>query len=239
MKTLFSNLIAGALLISSLQSCVYVDSDGVPPRSTSTRTFDFRDFDRLEMGSAYRVHVNYGSEFSVSATGEQKDLDDLDIFVQNHELVVRYKDTWFSDRRRMDIDITMPDLYAVDFSGAVKSDIEDFENLNELKIRLTGASKLEFDGTAKSIDIDVSGASDLYLSGEGRYLDGELSGASRLNSLDYPVEESELNLSGASDARVWVTKLLDVDVSGASSLRYKGDPLVQKEVSGGSTVKRE
>jgi hypothetical protein len=51
----------------------------------------------------------------------------------------------------------------------------------------------------------LSGASDLDLKGASGLLIGELSGASKVEAFDYPVDEAELDLSGASTARVRVT----------------------------------
>ena len=228
-----------ALFALTFQSCVYVDDrDDVDPRGESTRTYDFKNFDELEMGHAFRVIVQAGPSFSVKATGELNDLDDLEMFVQDEKLVARYRNSW-RNRKQMEIDITMPSLEAVDFSGAVDSEIEGFENLSKIDFELTGASKCDFDGSAKDLTFDLSGASQLYLFGSGKYLDGELSGASQLNALDLPVEQSNLKLSGASSAKVWVSRLLEVDASGSSSVRYKGDPTVDEKLSGGSTVRRD
>jgi hypothetical protein len=75
--------------------------------------------------------------------------------------------------------------------------------------------------------------------GESQYLNGKLSGASQINAFDLTVEASELSLSGASIAKVWVTKSLNVDASGASSVRYKGNPEIRKQLSGASTLRQE
>ncbi|WP_031529376.1 head GIN domain-containing protein [Dyadobacter crusticola] len=233
-------IIISALLVAcSLQSCVYVESDDdIPPRGTSTRTYDFRNFDELEMSDAFRVNVVSGTSFAVSATGEMNDLDDLNIFVQDGKLVARYRD-YSRNRKRMDIDIVMPDIEEVNFSGAVRAGIENFENLPSLKIELSGASQCEFDGSAREMDFNLSGASRLNLFGEAKFLDGELSGASQLLSFGLPVEESDLDLSGASKAEVYVTKKLIVEASGASQVRYKGNPEIRKDLSGGSTLRPE
>ncbi|WP_221390582.1 head GIN domain-containing protein [Dyadobacter sp. NIV53] len=237
MKKLF--LIFSLFSLATIQSCIYVnDRDDIPPRGESTRTYDFRNFDELEMGHAFQVNVQEGAAYAVSATGELNDLDDLEIFVQEEKLVARYRNSW-RNREPMNIDITMPTLAAVDFSGAIDSQIEGFSNLSKLEIELSGASKCDFIGSAKTIDFDLSGASQLYLSGNGQFLDGELSGASQLDALDLPVEESDLKLSGASDAKVWASKFLEVDASGASSVRYKGDPAIKQNLSGGSTLRRQ
>ncbi|MEO6283629.1 MAG: head GIN domain-containing protein [Dyadobacter sp.] len=240
MKHFIFSVFAGLSLLTLSESCVYVNDDDIEPRGEGTRTYDFKNFDELEMGSAFRVNVIEGAAFAVSATGELNDLDDLEVFVQDGKLVARYSNnSWKNRRKPMDIDVTMPDLAAVDFSGAVTASIEGFENLPELEFELSGATKCDFEGSARNLKIDLSGASRLDLFGDGKFMDGELSGASQLNAFDWAAEESDLDVSGASDARVSVSRLLDVDVSGASSVRYKGSPAVEKKVSGGSTVRPE
>lgn len=240
MKQLLFSFCIGFSLLIGLESCVYVNSgNDIPPRGESTRTYDFKNFDELEMSHAFRVKVQAGSAFSVSATGELNDLDDLNIFVQSGKLVARYNNSWKNNRRQMDIDITMPVLESVDFSGAVNASVEGFENVPKLEFELSGASRCDFDGTAQSLEFDLSGASELNLFGNAKYLEGELSGASKLNAFDLSAEESDLDLSGASSARVWITKFLDVDASGASSVRYKGNPGIKQKLSGGSTLRAE
>ncbi|GGN00389.1 DUF2807 domain-containing protein [Dyadobacter beijingensis] len=232
----FTIALAGAPFF---QSCVYINKDeDIPPRGETTRTYDFRNFDELEVGDAIRVHVVAGASFSVEATGERNDLDDLNLFVQDGKLTARYKNSW-RKRQRMDINITMPDLAGVDFSGAVNATIDDFENLPSIEIELSGASQCDFEGYGTNLKFDINGASQLNLFGKMKFLDGEASGASQLNAFDLQVEESDLEASGASNANVWVTRLLDVKASGASTVRYRGNPKVEKEVTGGSNVRAD
>lgn len=239
MKQFFLKLSLTLSIVAISQSCVCINKDeDIPPRGETTRTFDFRNFDELEMGNAFYVHVTPGPSFEVSATGERNDLDDLNIFVQDGKLTARYNNSWKS-RRRMDIDITMPDLASVDFSGAVNATIGNFENLPSIEIDLSGASKCNFDGSGTTLKFDINGASELSVYGKMKFLDGEASGASQLNAFDLSAEESDLDISGASHANVWVTRLLDVKASGASSVRYRGNPKVEKEVSGGSSVRAD
>jgi hypothetical protein len=239
MKQIFLTLSIALGIASVFQSCVCIDKDeDIPPRGETTRTYDFRDFDELEVGDAIRVNVVSGSAFEVSATGERNDLDDLNIFVQDGKLTARYNDSW-KKRQRMDIDITMPDLAGVDFSGAVNARIEDFVNLPSVEIELSGASRCDFEGTGTTLKFDINGASQLNTFGKMKFLDGEASGASQLNAFELETEESDLDVSGASNARVWVTRLLDVKASGASNVRYRGNPKVEKEVTGGSSVRAD
>lgn len=239
MKQTFRTLSIVLGIAFVFQSCVYINKDeDIPPRGETTRTYDFRNFDELEVSDAIRVNVVSGTAFEVSATGERNDLDDLNVFVQDGKLTARYNNSW-KKRQRMDIDITMPDLAGVDFSGAVNAKIEDFVNLPSVEIELSGASQCDFEGTGTTLKFDINGASRLNTFGKMKFLDGEASGASQLNAFDLETEESDLEVSGASHAKVWVTRLLDVKASGASNVRYRGNPKVEKEVTGGSSVRAD
>jgi hypothetical protein len=224
------------------QSCIYInDLNGdVSPRGVVTREINLSNFDQLSMGSAYSIHVKQGNEFRITVTGELNDVDDLEVTVsRSGVLEIRYRNTWRNRRDRMDIDIVMPDLVAVDFSGASVSTIRGFEDLPSVGLRLSGASKSFFVGLSDRLNLDLSGASELNLEGEGGLLTGTLSGASQLFAFSLPVNEADLNLSGASRARVWATSLLKVDASGASNVRYRGNPTVDQRLSGGSTLTRD
>lgn len=234
-----------AILLSGLQSCIYIntrDGDNAPiaPRGIATRDLNLTNFDQLSMGSAFSIRVRQGANFSLEATGELNDLDDLEASVsRTGVLEIKYRNTWRKNRDRMDIDITMPSLRGVNFSGASVSTIEGFENERTLDYRLSGASKSTFVGSVERLSINLSGASELTLNGKGNLVIGELSGSSQLYAFDSPVDEADLNLSGASRARVRVAKFLKVDASGASSVRYKGDPTVEQRLSGSSSVAKE
>ena len=239
MKKSFHSLLA---LLTALQSCIYINTrdNDIPPRGIATRDFNLTNFDQLAMGSAFSINVRQGGAFSIKATGELNDLDDLDASVSRAGVLeIKYRNTWRRNRDRMDLDVVMPTLRGADFSGASVSTVEGFENERTLDYRLSGASKSTFIGSAERLSADLSGASELTLNGKSGLLIGELSGASQLYAFDFPADEADLDLSGASRARVRVAKFLKVDASGASNVRYKGDPTVEQRLSGSSSVAKE
>lgn len=232
-----------SLLITGLaQSCIYINTrdSEVPPRGVDTRQINLDGFDQLAMGDAFSIHVFNGTDFSIKATGELNDLDDLDAQVTSSGVLeIKYRNTWRKHRDRMDLDIIMPGLRGVDFSGAVVSSIEGFENARTLDYRLSGASKSTFSGSTDRLSVNLSGASELTLNGRGGLALGEISGASQFYGFEFPVDEIDFNLSGASRARVRVGNFLKVDASGASNLRYLGNPTIEQRLSGNSSVAKE
>lgn len=226
-----------AILALFAQSCVFISEGTLTPLDPTSQTFNLRDFDQLEMGNAFDIHVRQSGQFSISVRGDRRDVQDLDVYVdRSGKLVMKYRN-WRVRRYDMEVDITMPTLTEVDFSGATTSTIEGFTNGRTLDVELSGASKSVIDSDWDRINVDLSGASDLVLHGQGLTIAGELSGASRVDAFDYPVDNVDLDLSGASTARVLVGKTLRVNASGGSTLRYRGTPELRSNISGGSTVK--
>ncbi|WP_345249935.1 head GIN domain-containing protein [Nibrella saemangeumensis] len=205
-----------------------------------TRTFSVRDFDRLDVGSAMEITVRQGSTFSVTASGRKSDLDDLEASVTGGKLRVRYRDSrWNSNRKRVKLDIAMPQLRGADFSGASRSTVTGFRNQGTFDLEVSGASTSTVEVDATRLNLDLSGASNLTLTGKAETLAGEVSGASSLKSFDMSLKDASLELSGASSARVNVTGKLNVDASGASSVRYRGAAAVRSNTSGASSVRSE
>jgi hypothetical protein len=191
--TLFFATIVLSLLVVSCR-------EDAGPYEEITKTYPLANFDRLDMGSAFRIDVRQGPAFQVEVRGNRRDIDDLGLNVRNSTLEILYDRNRYRNRRYdMFITITMPTVRSVSFSGA----------------------------------------SDLVVTGTGNRLSGKLSGASRVDTYDFPVRQADLNLSGASTARVRVDDALTVQASGASTVRYRGTPRVNSSLSGASTVRQE
>ncbi len=232
-----SNLLFKPFIVVLALFVFACDREDPGPLQEVHKDFVVTDFDRLEMGSGFRIRVDQANFFSVQAKGDRRNVDDLQVYKQGNTLVIEFEDQ--RDRHHDTyIDITMPLLTAVNFSGASESKIRGFES-DQIDLYLSGASVCQVDATFNRIDLVVSGASEVIMFGDGAELVGELSGASTLKAFDYPVKEAILELSGASSGKVTVTDALDVTAGGASSVLYRGEPSVVANTSGASTVVKD
>lgn len=218
-----------------LSSCYTEDPGDLRPMNKS---YDLDDFDRLEMGDAFVIRVEKGNFFSISARGDERNINDLQVRKEGSTLVIRFDK---SRNRKHDtyIDITMPELKEVNFSGASNSIVTGFADDGVFKISLSGASVSQVELDGEVADLSLSGASTLTLTGSASELSAGVSGASVLRAFNFPVDEAYVNASGASNARVTVSDKLNVVASGASSVTYRGAPAVTSNVSGGSTVHQD
>ena len=208
----------------------------------ATRTFDLRDFDRLDIASSVDVEIKQGSFFSIIAEGRSKDLDDLEAKVKDGTLKVRRSDNGFHfnlgwKNRDVKMVITMPTIKGLTLSGSSDGVLQPFKNLKELQIELSGASDLmgSFADVDK-INLHASGSSDGKFKGTARELVAQLSGASDLKAYDLQLKSATIHTSGASDAHLSVSDKLDVEANGASDVHYRGNPSVRQKTSGSSDV---
>src|SRR5690606_37540438 len=216
-----NRLTTGCIFLLSvfLFSC---DREDPGPLQEETREFTVIDFDRLEMGSAFKITVEEGSVFKISARGDRRNINDLKVYKTGSTLVIKYDES-ANRKHETYIRIKMPVLKGVNFSGATESVIEDFESDESLDVNLAGASVCQIDADYKNMNIVLSGASKLYLSGDGDAIEANISGASTLKGFNYDIREVLLNASGASNAEVSVSDKLSVTANGASEVFYKGN----------------
>ncbi|CAG4988643.1 hypothetical protein DYBT9275_00128 [Dyadobacter sp. CECT 9275] len=206
-----------------------------------TRKFSVSDFDKLSMGSAFRIEVKQGKEYSVVTSGRREDLDDLSALVKGGVLKLGYKSGgWNNNHKSVTVNITMPTLEGVDFSGASRANVSAFTGAKQMVIEVSGASQVTMDFSAPKVTFDLSGASSLILTGSCNVLNGEVSGASSFKGRDFSSKEVNIDASGASSAYVMASNVIHAEASGASRVRYSGAAKdIHSSSSGASSVKRD
>jgi hypothetical protein len=134
----------------------------------------------------------------------------------------------------------MPELTAVEASGASEVTLKGFESTEPLNANVSGASQLRGGIEAGDGAFKVSGASRAALTGSAGDVTIEASGASRLDLSDFAVRDADVEASGASTVELNLSGRLDARASGASHVYYAGSPsLGEIETSGASSVKRQ
>ncbi len=231
------------LSVSVFTSCVNINPFDEPnPGNQIEEIFNVNDFTEVDLVSAFEVLIIPGNQFRVTANGDERDIDDLNVRVINKKLKVNYLSRNFLSnirRHRVDILIETPDLEAIEVSGAANVDIVDFAYFPDFIVDISGASKLYLDVKLGELNAEISGASTITLAQETPFITADLSGASKLNAYDANSEEAYLDLSGASRANVAVSEYLQVNASGASTVNYEGSPRIDQDLSGASKVKKK
>ncbi len=205
------------------------------------KTFSNTGFNKITAGDAMHVTVKKSTGFSIKAKGCAGDLADLQVSTDANDILSIQFSRPKSNRYRVDLEITLPHLIALNLSGAAKGDITGFQGQNTaIRTVLSGASECKLDGAGFNVSVDLSGASKLQVLGTTEDLHGNISGASELQAYGLTATEVDISVSGASKAYVVALTNIFAEVTGASHLYYKGNPVKKVfQTSGASKVIQE
>jgi len=223
-------------------------------------TYDFADFDNVDIGHAFDAEITSAEDFSVAVTVDDNILENVEVRLDGDTLRIDMKGNDSYRNVTMDATIAMPVLRQLKLSGASSAALESFESSEPLKMELEGASSvdcsamasgsavIDLEGASKAdcrdiatgeITVALQGASSVALTGTGGNADVSAKGASKADMRDLPVTNATVKLEGASRASVNTSGSLDVDLAGSSDLTYTGEPtLGDIEMKGDSTLER-
>jgi hypothetical protein len=196
------------------------------------------NFSKLDIGGAFKVYLSQGNEEKLEIEADSKEMSEVVTEVVGNKLKIHTKPGWGQRFHDMTIYLTFKNLDYIDFSGAVEVKADSPLTFNELEMDVSGAAEINMDFKAEKYTAEFSGASELDFRGSCKSGSIELSGASELKAEGLQFEELSLDLSGASEAKVFAAKKLRIDASGASEVKYKGSPPdISIDESGASDIK--
>ena len=202
-----------------------------------TKTYDYADFTRVEVGHAFQVKFVQSDKYSISITASEDLLNHIEVSQKGETLIIRVNEIVSFGTRKAEI--TMPNLHGLNLSGASKGTIQGFSSSYDFDLDVSGASSLTGDIKAGDTQFTVSGASTAQLEGSADDMTVDASGASRIKLADFKVDNADVRLSGASSGTLKLDGRLDADLSGASRLKYVGTPtLGNVDISGSSSLSK-
>lgn len=231
-------VVLAIVLVMGLSGCIVRRAEVSEPRSEDR---DVSGFEAVDFSGFGRVTIEQGDEYEVTVTGSGDLVDRLDTEVRGDTLYIdlesRFEFWLFSlGDRDLDIKVVMPELTALNISGAADVDVEGFE-ADALDLELSGAGELVAnDLDVRDLTVEMSGAGSVRLDGVADTQDITISGAVDFDGRDLEGKDVTVEMSGAGSATVWARDTLEATVSGAGSVEYYGDPRVDKNVSGAGTV---
>ena len=205
------------------------------------RTFNEDNFDHVSVAGPFQVVVRAGNSHSVRAAGNEDDLRNIKVEHNGDELVIRPRRDNFlgSNWRRYNkilITIEMPELNKLELVGAAQADVRGF-NSGDLEVTQAGASQLRMQGNFNKLDVELAGGCRATLEGKADELSVDGAGGCELAATAFTARRADIDMVGASKARVRVTETLKADAVGASIIEYSGRPSnVTKDATGASRV---
>ena len=208
------NLIYVFAIILIATSCDEMNINGSGPIISETRSVPA--FTSINSSLPANIIIGQGSEQNLTISTHGNVMGIIESRVVNGELRLGLKSNVRS-LDRLDIYITAANFENLKLSGTGRLSTEGCLEVDELDVRLSGASSVDLCGITSSLEID-------------------LSGASAFKSYDMMAQSVNVSVSGASSVQVSADQLLDVTISGAASVHYKGSPQINSNISGAGSL---
>ncbi|HEY8782672.1 MAG TPA: head GIN domain-containing protein [Mucilaginibacter sp.] len=196
------------------------------------------DFSRISISGGYKVILKQDSSMSLKITGDDNLLKYIKTEADGDRLRI-YNKRNLCNNGEMTINIGIRNLDELKASGAVEVESDGKIHTQDLRFKLSGATKITMDLNAANVATTGSGATELNLKGQATSHNINISGVGHVYAFDFVVGSCEIETSGAGHCDVNVLNSLHVHSSGASEVRYRGNPSsVTNEKSGASSVEK-
>ena len=178
---------------------------------------EVQPFTSITSQGAFNIEVVSQKTQSIEIEGDDNILPLISTEVSNNVLRIR-NHQGFSINEPVMIRISVPDLTALNVSGAGKIDVAGLKN-DKFTIECDGAPVIKVSGQTKTIEIDTSGAA-------------------KIDTHSLHAVKGVVDSKGVSRIDVDVNEQLDVTVSGPSTVTYEGNPTINKTIHGPGKVEK-
>jgi hypothetical protein len=183
----------------------------------------------------YKLVPSTENKIVLQVTSDDQNIENYIKLVQNGDVINIRNSKKIADI--YEIHLYFTELNSINASSNTEIYSTDTIYSDNFALNLTGASEAQLVLKTKNLNINMSGASEANLSGYAQNAGIVTSGASEFKGNNFYINNSNVMLSGASDASLHVKNTLSGTLSGASDLRLLTNPEVKNLVtSGNSTV---
>lgn len=223
-----------ALLIGVAAAAVAVagcswhhDEDGGP---MVQRSYQVGNFDQVTVAGPFDVTIRTGSGPTVSARGNQKLIDRLEVEVKGNRLEIRpernhgfFNWGWGSSTGQGTIAITVPTLSAATLAGSGDLDIDKVQG-DRFEGQIAGSGDLKVDSVnVGSLKLGIAGSGGAHaMSGKAATAQYSIAGSGGVDASGVTTTQLKVSIAGAGDVKAHATGTADVSIMGSGSVNVTG-----------------
>lgn len=192
-----------------------------------TAVYTLNEFDKLRVWGEFKVFLVKGDSLSAKVETQGIPASDIAINVIGKTLEVKLKGKLY-DRVSASVYITYNELRDISVSAAASVSFQDTLKAEKVSINVNTSS--EFDGAliAQTADITVGQGSTVRLRGSVSSYKAKVNTGGILSAIDLISPQTYVKVNTGATAKVYASKLIDVNVSTRGSLTYTGNPEQKK-----------
>jgi Putative auto-transporter adhesin, head GIN domain len=222
-------LLLPVIALSTLSGCsaAFGDATGdTGPRIT--RSYDLKGFDGVVLAGSDDVRITQGANFAVSANGPEKQLNDLEILVENGVLKISRKKGagwsmhWGDGDDGVTVSVTLPILHKATIAGSGDMDVSGTAQ-DQFTGTIAGSGDLKIsNANAATTTLTLAGSGDLAVSGKTKTLSVSLAGSGDVHAGGLSAETASISGAGSGDVRARASQSADVSLVGSGDVTIEG-----------------
>jgi len=190
----------------------------------ATRSFSASGFTGVELRGSDDVDVRTGKNFSVTAEGDSKVLDLLDVRVVDGTLRVGRrdsKDSWSGRERGARIHVVMPRLTAAAVGGSGNMTVDRAEG--DFDGAVSGSGNLRIaDLRGNATELSVAGSGDLDIAGSASKLSASVAGSGNIDARKLTAASADVSIAGSGNVLGTVKGPASVSIVGSGDAELGG-----------------
>lgn len=228
------------IAITGLNGCFYEGGNSNRMEGSGPivkRTLDLENFEGIVIQNSANVFLRQGESQEVEIEGQENIVRNLDTEVSGGVWRIRNKRRVWR-MQKININITIPEINYIKIagSGSVKT-LNNFENLNDIELRIGGSGNINIDIEAKDVQGRIGGSGSIILSGTARRIDFGVQGSGDISAENLKARFGKARIGGSGSISTHVTENLDARIGGSGNISYRGKPKVNSSVSGSGSIR--
>ncbi len=201
----------------------------------NSRNVGVKNFNGIAVSSGIDLYLNQGASETLTIKGDADLIKDVVVEQNGGDVTIKYKEgiNWgrLFKNQSIKVYVNYKNLKSLTASGGSDVYTENTLKADVLHVRASGGSDVKLALACKDLSLTISGGSDADLTGSGENMTVSASGGSDVDAYGYIVNYAKVNVSGGSDANIYVNKGLEAGASGGSDINYKGNASLKKTTS--------
>lgn len=206
--------------------------------NAAERRFNVSGFDKVAVSGSDNVDIRTGNSFSVVATGEQDELDRLEVKVEGGQLKIgRKSGMWRWSSKDVRIAVTMPALRGVALAGS--SDVTADKGAGDIfDAKVSGSGDLSVAALdARTANISVSGSGNVVMAGRCGAQNIRIAGSGDVDVSRLACVNSVIRIAGSGDVSARVSGDAAINIAGSGDVIITGGAKCVKKIAGSGNVR--
>ena len=181
--------------------------------------------------------LTQGSETSLEVEGQPNIVSELDTYVENNTLMVKFKSKNINmSYKKLIVHVSTPNIESLNLHGSGDVTALTDLNSNQLNISISGSGDVRLKSvTCKNMDVHVQGSGDVTVSGGTTdSITMNVNGSGDIEAYELNAKSVIAHTNGSGDIKCRALDAIDASVNGSGDIHYKGRPANTKVHTNGS-----